>query len=328
MIKKVKILLTSSLVAFTSIFYSQTNLVPNPSFESYDACPTNQNQVYHAIGWSSYRQAPAYLNACASQFSGVSVPNNVCGYQYAATGSGYMALYTYFPSSADNREYIGCILNAPLVIGTKYYVTLKTSLCNIDSALWYNTATDHLGIRFSTIPYSFSSPAPINNFAQVYSTTIIKDTLNWIKISGSFVADSIYKYLAIGNFFDNVITNKFFFYTGSNYAAAYFIDDVCVSTDSNFCSNWTGIKENNSFSSILIYPNPFLDFTTIDLVNTNEEPVTVILYNVSGQIIKTYEGIKAEKLIIKTENLPAGIYFLKIADKNGHINKHAKIIRQ
>lgn len=305
---------------------SQTNLVPNPSFETYTTCPTNQQQVYNAVGWSVFRYTASYFNACASQLSTVSVPLNDGGYQYAATGNGYMGFYTYFPSSAQNRESIGCKLISPLVIGTKYYVSFKANLCNIDSTLWYNTATDHLGILFSTIPHSFSAPTPTNNFAHIYSNTIITDTLNWSKISGSFIADSVYQYLAIGNFFDNATTNKIYFFNGPNYAAYYFIDDICVSTDSNLCAISTSIKENKLRNLINVYPNPLSDFTTIDLSLISSEVLSIIVYNSVGEPVKFFLNLKNEKILFKKEDLQSGIYFLRIFDKDGSVSEKLKLL--
>src|SRR5690606_41066997 len=39
---------------------------------------------------------------------------------------------------------------------------------------------------------------PTRNYAHLHSTAVITDTANWILVQGSFVADSAYRFLAIG----------------------------------------------------------------------------------------------------------------------------------
>ena len=41
----------------------------------------------------------------------------------------------------------------------------------------------------------------ITNNPPVYSNTVSMDTLNWTRVFGSFVADSAYTHILLGNFF-------------------------------------------------------------------------------------------------------------------------------
>jgi type IX secretion system substrate protein len=281
------------LFAYTN---AQTNLVPNPSFETYTTCPNQSGQVSYAIGWSIFRADADYFNACANPSyiynnHSLGVPANAAGYQYAASGIGYMGFYTYFPVNntlyalGDYREAIGCQLTNTLTVGTRYYVSLKASLCSIDSADEFSTATNNLGVLFSTVPYNCNTAAaPINNRAQVYGHTIITDTANWTQIFGSFVADSAYKYISLGNFFDSTHTSKTVFYNYHNdeFFAYYYWDDICVSTDSVFSANytWTGIEEYNiSKQQISLYPNPSFNgvfYSTVAFANEQVEVFDVL----------------------------------------------------
>ncbi len=75
-------------------FYStcQVNLVPNPSFEQYVTCPNGQAQIHYSTGWLNFSYSPDYFNSCSSNFS---IPYNMGGYQYPATGNAYSGIYTY-----------------------------------------------------------------------------------------------------------------------------------------------------------------------------------------------------------------------------------------
>src|SRR5689334_10862519 len=88
------------------------NLVPNPSFEIFDTCPDNVDQVNRAQGWSSFGNTPDYFNTCDSTGNmAVSIPHNALGYQLAADGSAYCGLFNH--EVFEYREYIGSQLINP-----------------------------------------------------------------------------------------------------------------------------------------------------------------------------------------------------------------------
>lgn len=321
-----KIIITYLIFAFTNLFYCQQNLVPNPSFEIYSNCPNSSYQINYASGWDSFRNTPDYFNSCSSQGSGISVPYTMIGFQYAASGNAYAGFYSYFPTSGQPRECIGTTLLSPMVIGTKYFVNFKVNLCQIDSESYYNCATDHIGALFSTNQYSFSSPAPINNFAQVYSTSIVSDTANWTTIKGSFVADSAYQYLSVGNFFDDISINKTYFFSSSTYAAYYFVDDICVSTDSLYTETWTNIKEINRHSSIHIYPNPCSDIAIVDLKESPNIPIIITIYNSLGQVVYRKQCVNEDQIILNLSDLSSGVFLLTLSNPTEYFFKEEKII--
>ena len=179
------------------------NLVPNPSFENYSNCPSNQSQITYAIPWENHNNSGTpsdYLNSCATN-PGYSTPSNWGNsYQVPATGNAYISLFAWFYST---HEMIGAPLISPLVAGTKYYVSLKVSPI-ISTSLAATHVISGLGAKFSTINFNSSNnDSLINNFAHVYSNQIISDSLNWTTISDSLIADSAYNYIFIGNFFDS-----------------------------------------------------------------------------------------------------------------------------
>lgn len=285
------------------------NLVPNPSFELYSQCPDNANQIDRAIGWSTYSETPDYYHSC-SPSSNYSTPNNVWGYQIPATGEGYAGGYFFTNLPVNAREIIGTQLSSPTIIGQKYYVSFKVSLTL--SSPFLNAACNNLGVLFSTISYNVTNPIPLNNFAHVYTSSIITDTANWTTISGSFIADSAYQYMAIGNFFDDLNTNYTPYDSSGYYTAFYYIDDICVSTDSLFC-NPVGVEENYFSQKIKIYPNPFNDFTNIVFEDASINDISLSLYDVFGENVKEFHNhITSKKITLQKDNLSEGIYFLKI----------------
>ncbi len=292
------------------------NLVPNPSFEDTIACPSNVDPITALAGWSAYRETPDYYHACSSPpFS--SVPENIFGNQAPATGNAYCGLYTYL-TQFFYREHIGTMLTSPLVPGMKYFVSLKVALSD---TVDYSRPTNRIGVKFFSIPYSFSNPSAIDNRSHVYSNSVITNTTNWTKISGTFIADSAYSYIAVGNFFDDTATTI----NGSNSQKGgyYFVDDICVSTDSLACNPKVGIQQINQNESVKLFPNPFSTQLTFSLADN--KPTTVSLYNFLGQ--RVLQQSFTNSTTLNTAQLADGIYFYELRSNKGTL-KTGKLVKQ
>jgi hypothetical protein len=261
------------------------NLVQNPSFEIYSPCPTGVADIANAVGWNSYNQTPDYFNSCAPAI--VCTPSNFAGYQVPHTGNAYCGIIT-FNKVGLFREIIGSQLFSPLVIGQKYYVSFYTSLAISQPNFCY--ATNKIGAKFTTTAYNaYSNPFPIDNIAQVHYDTIITDTTNWTLIYGSFIADSAYQYIAIGNFFDDLNTDTSCIKNVSNKLCAYYyVDDICVSINP-----LDGMNEFSNENAIILNqndPNPFAEETDITyFLPETVGSATIMFYDNTGVIIKSVQ---------------------------------------
>jgi hypothetical protein len=279
------------------------NLVPNGSFEDTVACPIGTGNITYSVGWSSYNHSPDYFNSCNN--NQVGVPSNYFGYQYPSAGDAYAGLYTYARFGIDVREIIGIQLNQALIIGHRYYVSFYTSRAfNPIPGIRINIATNKLGARFSTLPYSVSSSIPIDNFADVYSDSVFSDTTGWTRISGYFIADSSYQYLSIGNFFDDSATTHITYDTTAAFAY-YYIDDVLVIEDTTTSIN------SNSFSTascVKIFPNPARDWIMVE----GRDIKSFSVINALGNTCIEDASSNSSLLKIDVSELSRGIYFIKI----------------
>jgi hypothetical protein len=299
--------------------------VPNPSFEDTAYCVTSSGDMQAASGWVSYAESPDYFNTCTSN-SDVSVPNNWGGYQQPASGDAYCALGTYSSAfgGVNVREFIGSALSAPLSIGTKYFVSFKINL-STSSTIWANCATNNIGVGFSTVPYYWSgNPLSVTNNPKIYCDSIITDTLNWTTIFGSFTADSAYQYIVLGNLFDDANTDTLIVDASAspypNCFAYYFIDDICVSTDSAFAYNYTyttGITENDLQAHISVFPNPATDFLNIQ--KSSNAPFDVAIYNTVGQLLYAKQNITNKNLQLDISPYNNGLLFIKITSNNNQL---------
>ncbi|MBK5285058.1 MAG: T9SS type A sorting domain-containing protein, partial [Bacteroidia bacterium] len=288
------------LFLFSEFCFAQ-NLVPNYSFEDTVTCPTNLDQVNKAVGWSAFRASPDYFNICSSsQF--VRVPNTNFGYQYPRTGNGFIGLHCYHV-----RENIGVQLMTPLTIGETYYGSMYVvrALGGIPGC---NVAINRIGMKLSTVPYSFSSPISTDNYAQIFANSVISDTLNWIEVSGSFIADSSYQYLSLGNFFNDSMTTAIFYEPdGFSY---YFIDDVYLSTEPE------GIPPINKNDGVTLFPNPTSNIINLSFPTFRDAEVSI--YDRLGRRVFSGTVRNQNTLTLNLGAFSPGVYLLKlVSEKDG-----------
>lgn len=302
--------------------FCQTNLVPNPSFEQFSSCPNNVGEEYLTGNWISFGGTPELFSQCSNI---VGVPDNGLGFQYAASGVSYTGVGTYdntCGSGLSCREYIGTLLNSPLVKNTKYFTSMRVSPgFQGQTGGADNVFTSNFGFLFTRYRYLDtlnSNNALTKNFAHVFCPTIISDTTNWTMIKGSFVADSNYTYVVLGNFFKdaNTLVDSTIAHQNSlnPTSAFYYIDNVCVSTDSLFTYNYqyTAITENKINELFRVYPNPCNDYLVIDIIN-NEKTELSLLNILGEEVLNTVNY--SDKMHITTASFPNGIYFLTIKNK-------------
>lgn len=339
MLYKAKILLTSYFLLLTSFFHCQTNLVPNFSFETYTNCPNTGDQIENSLGWSKYSQTtttPDYYNACSSP-SAMGVPKSYSCYQLEKRNcNSYVGLCTYAATSANYREQIGIQLSQPLSIGQKYFISFYTVLGEYwAGANLYGMPSNNIGLRLSTASFNTSNPVPINNFSHLKSSTVIADSINWKLISGSIIADSAYNYVSVGNFYNDLNT------TVTNYGCGYcldlgcfyLIDDICISTDSLLCNggisslpcSFTGVNENEKSTKFSLYPNPVTD--KLDILLDKKLNFEIEIVDLVGKKYYFEKIFEKEKTQIEFSSAEAGIYFLRISDKEKSFHSLIKIIK-
>jgi hypothetical protein len=281
---------------------AQTNLVFNPGFESYTACPAGGGyDIQNANGWNHARGSCDYFNTCATS-AVQQVPFNYFGYQMPANGNAYAGIVNY-SSNFFYREIIIGQLTAPLVIGQKYFCSYKTSRADNNSNSVNGFSVNKAGFKLSKFTYT---NVPINNSATYFNSSVITDTVNWTRIASSFVADSAYQYIMIGNFFNDI--NTTIVADGNGSSSYYYIDDVCLSTDSTLCTLSTGINTKETVG-LLIYPNPASDYIYI------KQPfedfiLSYSIFNNDGSLIIENTPLTSGKIEIKL--LPSGFYVIKI----------------
>ena len=301
----------------TNIVFAQTNLVSNGGFEELDTCDVGYSTLNHATGWFSPVICQGYpggssdlFNSC-SNLSACSTPLNQVGYQVPHSGRGYAAVAIFSTQEYDlAREYIEVKLIDTLKTGIKYCVNFYVSLAND-----FNFGSTGMGAYLSTnilhqcdIEFSTLLFQP-----QVYAslTEPIMDTVNWVEVSGEFIAQGGELFLTIGNFFagESIIFQQF-----NNIAsrpfAYYLIDDVSVYE----CDTGIGINETTK-SQLKIYVNN--ENELVFETTTPKAPDHLRLYNIQGQLVFVQKPYKNREVFYP--NLSKGIYYWVYGEKSGKV---------
>lgn len=233
-----------ALVLFATLFGNfaalSQNLVPDPSFEDNYDCAyfTGEIPLWH---WSKSLilgdvsdviPSPDYYSAC--NLSVLSVPVNFTGNQMPASGNGYVGLYCstntgLFEDYGFYREIVGCRLLEPLEAERLYSVKFKVS--RADSTTFGTRRCNKLGIKFSNSRYH--SADLVNNSSHFWTDEVVEETESWLVFEGTFLADSAYEYLHLGNFFDDEFTSYLDDIGIGTKIAYYYFDDIEVVQVSN-----------------------------------------------------------------------------------------------
>jgi len=298
------------LFSNTNIF-AQINLVPNGDFEIYSSLPINAAQSNLAVGWNNVNGhyypfggdpygSPDYLNVFGASFL-ISSFGAITPY----SGNGQMGLMTYYSADTTIREYISTKLSKTMKSGQSYTISFYLSNGNGGTTAQYKDGTNNFGICFSTNPLHQVTHEVIAVTPQIEIDTVIYFYNNWHRFSFNFTADSLYKYITIGNFKNdaNTMVNNY----GSIYSivAYYFIDKIEITPlfyilgDSVICkgnsttikmygdsiANWVDSQQPASIiatdSIITVTPTT----TTTYLAYSNSDTVSYTVHVVAPPII-------------------------------------------
>lgn len=220
------------------------NMVHNPSFEEYRACP----RKIDAVGvmqdadawWQPTGGSSDYFNSCGAREC--AIPRNKMGFQPASSGEAYCGIYC---SQENYREYLQTELKSPLVAGKRYCVSFKVSLADksphavatLGALLTKERVEDSTrGILMEREVTEFGE-ARVQSIGVFFEPQVenprnmpLSDTKGWTEIRGEFTAEGGEKFLTLGNFRpfnkSNVVPTEIG-QTPLN-GAYYYIDDVSV----------------------------------------------------------------------------------------------------
>ena len=244
-------------VLFKSIAFSQ-NLIYNGDFELIrtDSCPhdpsVRKSDIEDCLGWKSPNEAtPDFFNVCdASNYVGV--PINMLGYQKAYNGNGYGGFLAFEYNNNSWFEYLMSELITPLEKDTAYRVSFYVSCAEGYS----NLAVEKLGALFTNSPLNINGSGLISLSPQFLNTNgPLKDTSNWMKVSGFFTAAGEEKFITIGYFGDSLLTDTSFVQAPFQQDASYYYVDSVELIKANKLINNSVTEKCDLFVPSIFSPN-------------------------------------------------------------------------
>ncbi len=230
---------------------SQSNLVPNGSFEEFEGkqIPLFIRQLKD---WKLLKETEAgYIHPKRKYFTPT---KSAWGKQEAKDGEAYVfakfggkPIGDYHDFGDVSRAYFQAELIRPLRAGFSYQTSFSVSFADKS-----NCAVDRIGIYFSNEPIDTTSYDKVIEFKipQFVTDTVISDSESWTEIGGNYVATGGEKFITIGVFGPEGFVKSKKFRRGSHFFEAfYFLDDVKVieplfPTKKNFDSLFTNSEEH------------------------------------------------------------------------------------
>ncbi len=112
-------------------------------------------------------------------------------------------------------------------------------------------------------------------------------------------------------------------------SASFTIKDYAYESTASACieSGQTalGIHETTSNHIFSVFPNPFISSTTIQ-TTVNLTNATLTIYNSYGQTVKQVKNIAGHTASLSRDNLPGGLYFIRLTEENQIITVEKLII--
>lgn len=129
-----------------------------------------------------------------------------------------------------------------------------------------------------------------------------------------------YQWLDCGNNFAVIsgATNQTFAPTSSGNYAVEVTQNACTDTSSCYNVTLTGIVEINKNVRIDVIPNPFSSQTILQL-DKNLSNATLSVENIFGQTVTEINNISGQRLTLQRNNLPAGVYFIRLKEDHKQI---------
>lgn len=313
-------LICSCLLFVAPFLVNAQNLVPNPSFELTDTCPNTIGfqEGARPLYWQSWFNSPEYFHACADTSvpvgAYISIPQNGFAFQYAHDGQAYIGYYA-FDQNGQYREYVGATLNAPLIVGETYYLSFWANIATAGLDGYVGGFCNNMGMLFTMTSNAWTNVGwppgpdfPFRNYAHLQRSAVLTDTVGWTLVSGSFVADSAYQYVVLGNFFDNAQTQALPIPPLNGENAYCLVDNVCVSLGPVGCGI-TGFHEG----ALIGQPLVALDLASGALVISwpGQERYSGEITDMSGRLVHAFVS-EADRHQVPLQGYSTGMYVIRL----------------
>lgn len=226
-----KSILSIILSLIATIGFSQTNLVPNPTFEKIEKKIKDKGEIKVATPWTSPTLAQADLYVPKTKNYSISIPDNAYGEEKPMEGSGYAGIMGYSYKNKFPRSYLQVQLTEQLEEGKEYCIKYHVSLADLSKY-----SCNHLGVAITdkAMTANNSDILKFDSFIESKKLVVYETQFYWTAICGIYKAKGGEEYLTIGNFTEDAklqlkkVKRPRGFSKPQTYDAYYFVDNVSV----------------------------------------------------------------------------------------------------
>lgn len=194
---------------------------------------------------------------------------------------------------------------------TAFLVVIRDSLPNT-----LDVATFRMGASSHPVTWNLSGQG---NLTFRFDNILLPDSTTNEAASHGFVQFSILPKTDIAA--GTVVENRAGIYF--DYNAPVMTDYSLHTVDSNFIP--VTVRNPEPVTEINAWPNPATDITHLDIPEFIRLPCTVNLFDTYGKMVRQ-EKVSDRSYRLKRMGLPAGLYFMEVADLSGHALAKGKII--
>lgn len=292
------------------------NLVENGDFEilNNNTCVKTANaSVREFLGWFdigvrierfdgvlSRTSADSYhVDTCGFDVAwNNSVPFNFGGYQYPLSGKGYVGFLFQ-----NAREFVSGTLKQPTRVGHIYCIKINVNLAEVsrssfkDLQIVFHTDSTVFVVPFSPIPGQMTNnyQGQLDKIDPItFVSDFISDTVSWLSLEASFVADSAYNFFTIGNF-GHTLNTEFKPLRASDSSSSpftyIFLDDVLIFD----CSDTIPPPEPVFVFEVKAYPNPASEWFNFEYTLPEAGKVRLHITDVFGKMVLARTELTGQK---------------------------------
>ncbi len=233
-------------------------------------------------------------------------------YTWSANGTNYISSGTY---TAVLTNMNGCDSTATLNLTINNSNAGSETVTACDSYTWSANGTNYIS--------SGTYTAVLTNMNGCDSIATLNLTINSVDITLTIISDvslqantstAQYQWVDCDDSFNPIMneTNQLFVASINGNYAVEISENGCVDTSDCYVIDNVGNKEMTT-SRVSVYPNPTVDFVTIELGSSSFQTIEVL--DTWGRIVNTL-SIGSSEVIVDLQKMQRGIYYLKIISEN------------
>ena len=191
--------------------------------------------------------------------------------------------------------------------------------------------SDNIWSNWATVNVSESTVLPATGFTLAVHSKNNQNTLSWVTATEVNTKSFVVEYSTNGTNFQAIATlaakgnsnaQNSYSYVHSTIAPVSYYRIKLTDFDGKSTYSNLIVVNVNTLNTVSVYPNPANAFVQVAINNAGSYQLT--LFNTSGTLMQSHKINASGKQVytVQRQQLPSGIYFIKVTDTNGAITTH------